>query len=353
MRAELGHAVSIALFALVTAAAAENVFQPGVRHVCVPNADHSGWDCGTVDKPPPGYRKPATTKADQAVVPSVNEAGPGPDQAGAPASGTDAPTQASRASPPPPPFLANPNRPLYPLPAPQRGRPATRPAVLIAPAPAQQPAPAAEVTSNNAAAQADPDIAATVATDAAPTTAPGGPTASAAPPAVQASVPQPVAVVTAPAPAAATFTAGPAKAEVAAGSDRGHAGATVRTQGAAVALRPGPGPGAARPLLAALPGARAFAALPADHYTLQLAGAASAAAFPELIERLAIDYRHCYVLHVDRDGGDWWLLVYGDFSDLAAARAAVSGLPRDPALAAVWPRRIGFLQAEFVPGSNG
>ncbi len=361
MRAELGHGVGIALFALVTAAAAENVFQPGVQHVCVPNTDHSGWDCGTVDKPPPGYRKPAATKADRAdppldqgtragaARPRGGEAAPTHTEAATDAQ--DEPAQTSRASPPPPPFLANPNRPRYPLPAPQRGRPATRPAVLIAPAPVQQPAPAAEVTTSTAAAQADPAAAATVAADAAPTSVPGGPKPSAAPPAVQASVPQPVAVVTAPAPTAATFTAGPAKPEVTATSDQDRAGATATTQRAAVAPRPGPGAG--RPLLAALPGARAFAALSADHYTLQLAGAASAAAFPELIERLAIDYQHCYVLHLDRDGGDWWLLVYGDFSDLAAARAAVSGLPRDPALAAVWPRRIGFLQAEFVPGGNG
>lgn len=115
-------------------------------------------------------------------------------------------------------------------------------------------------------------------------------------------------------------------------------------------LRPQTGP--ARALLAALPGARAFAQLRADHYTLQLAGAASASAFPELIGRLAIDPQRCYVLHVDRDGGDWWLLVLGDFADLTTARAAARDLPRDPALAALWPRRIGFLQAEFVTGSN-
>ena len=98
---------------------------------------------------------------------------------------------------------------------------------------------------------------------------------------------------------------------------------------------------------------RAFAALPASHFTLQLAGAASAAGFPELIERLAIDFRHCYVLKVDRDGGDWWLLVYGDFADLESARAAASALPQQALPQALWPRRVGFLQGEYRRGANG
>lgn len=377
MKPRLGHVFAIALLVLVTAARAENVFEPGVQHVCVPNTDRSGWDCGTADRPPPGYRKPDSARPDarsDAGDPAVQakrrkDPEPATDStASVPAQSE--PTQAPRSSPPPPPFLANPNRPLYPMPAPQRGRAGARSTVVATPPPpppaaeppatatapppsaAPQPATAVAAEASVAAARPDPATTVTIAASAEPVVLASDPAPAAVEDAVPAPVAEPAVVVVAPAPLAAPTSTSSTRPGVTGNGDTDTRVVATPKQTSSASTR-SPVSVSSRPLLAALPGARAFARLSADHYTLQLAGAASAEAFPELIARLAIDYRHCYVLHVEREGGDWWLLVYGDYTDLAAARAAASRLPRDPALAAMWPRRVGFLQAEFVPDSNG
>lgn len=51
-----------------------------------------------------------------------------------------------------------------------------------------------------------------------------------------------------------------------------------------------------------------------------------------------------YELHLRQNGSDSWLLVWGSFDDVGAARAARGELPVDAH--AGWPRRVAPLQAE-------
>ena len=57
-----------------------------------------------------------------------------------------------------------------------------------------------------------------------------------------------------------------------------------------------------------------------------------------------LQHGEIYALHSRQNGSDLWLLVWGSFDDLAAARAARAELPATAH--AGWPRRIAPLQAE-------
>jgi len=71
-----------------------------------------------------------------------------------------------------------------------------------------------------------------------------------------------------------------------------------------------------------------------------------------LLSTLGLAIEDCYLLRVERDGGDWWVLAYGNFLDANAARIAASQLPVVAGMAAVWPRRIGYLQGEYRPANH-
>lgn len=89
-----------------------------------------------------------------------------------------------------------------------------------------------------------------------------------------------------------------------------------------------------------------FLALPASDYVIELAHSANAADFAALRGSLQLPRGQLYELHLRRDSGDWWLLVWGSFDSVDAARAARAELPADAAINAGWPRRIGALQSE-------
>jgi septal ring-binding cell division protein DamX len=89
-----------------------------------------------------------------------------------------------------------------------------------------------------------------------------------------------------------------------------------------------------------------FLALPASDYVIELAHSANAADFAALRESLQLPRGQLYELHLRRDSGDWWLLVWGSFDSVDGARAARAELPADAAINAGWPRRIGALQSE-------
>jgi septal ring-binding cell division protein DamX len=93
-------------------------------------------------------------------------------------------------------------------------------------------------------------------------------------------------------------------------------------------------------------GNREFLALPASDYVIELAHSANAADFAALRASLQPTRGQLYELHLRRDNGDWWLLVWGSFDSVDAARGARAELPADAAINAGWPRRIGALQSE-------
>ena len=79
---------------------------------------------------------------------------------------------------------------------------------------------------------------------------------------------------------------------------------------------------------------------------MEIAHSANRAEIAALHANLHLPLGELYELHLMRDGGDWWLLVWGHFADIESARAARSDLPADAAVNAGWPRRVAPLQAE-------
>jgi len=77
------------------------VFEPGVQHVCVPTSDGEGWDCGTASAPPENYRAPTP---DAAAVETSTQSVPAE-----PAAAVTEPVDTEE-TPPPPVFLADPDR---------------------------------------------------------------------------------------------------------------------------------------------------------------------------------------------------------------------------------------------------
>ena len=93
-------------------------------------------------------------------------------------------------------------------------------------------------------------------------------------------------------------------------------------------------------------GNREFLALPGSGFVVELAHGADRGQLDALRDSLRPARGTLYTLHMLREGADWWLLVWGSFDSIEAARAARSELPGDAPLNAGWPRRIAPLQAE-------
>jgi len=80
--------------------------------------------------------------------------------------------------------------------------------------------------------------------------------------------------------------------------------------------------------------------LPGEQYVIELAHGADESA----LAGVALpDRGEVYKLHLQQNGADLWLLVWGSFPDVTAARAAraeiTQGTPG-------WPRRVAPLQTE-------
>ncbi len=385
-------ALLIVLVSLGIRAMAED-FKPGVQHICVPNAARDGWDCGTVDDPPKpavveeptreepapapppfladptrprsatNYRAepPATQPEPEAPVetapiveaevvpesPPVDETAPEPLPAtvieDAPVAETvpDAVPGTMESQPLPEPAIVEAESlpELQPAPAPTLATPEPTPAT---------PEPAEALPAENIVEQAPEPSVETVLETAAepePTPEPVVTHTSAAP-----ETSEPVTVEAMPEPEAES--ASEPVTETSAQSPpavQPESAPTPDSTARSVARAPAPQASSGKLYLASLQGARAFGKLPPAHFTLQLAHASSAEGFPELIQQMGIDFRQCYVLRVRRDGGDWWVLAYGSFEDVNAAKAALVDVRPAPGMTAVWPRRIGYLQGEYQP----
>lgn len=89
------------------AAKDDGVFEPGVRHVCVPAGGGDGWDCGTEDAPPANYQPPVEESAAEAAPNSEPAAVAQPEPMPEPEPDVEA---TAESAPAPPPFLADPMR---------------------------------------------------------------------------------------------------------------------------------------------------------------------------------------------------------------------------------------------------
>jgi septal ring-binding cell division protein DamX len=87
-----------------------------------------------------------------------------------------------------------------------------------------------------------------------------------------------------------------------------------------------------------------FLALPGNHYVVELAQGEREAEIAAARSNLHLPHGETYTLHLRQNGVDQWLLVWGSFDDVEAARSARADLPAT--LNAGWPRRIAPLQDE-------
>ncbi len=89
-----------------------------------------------------------------------------------------------------------------------------------------------------------------------------------------------------------------------------------------------------------------FLALPATSYVIELAHADSKAGLDAARAAAHPAHGNVYELHLQQNGIDAWLLLWGPFDDLEAARIARAELVAQGA-APGWPRRAGPLQTEL------
>jgi hypothetical protein len=94
-----------------------------------------------------------------------------------------------------------------------------------------------------------------------------------------------------------------------------------------------------------VPAGHDFLALPATQYVIELAHADSPAGLDAARTAAHPAHGEVYELHLSQNGNASWLLLWGPFADLPAARAARDELAAQGATPG-WPRRIGPLQTE-------
>lgn len=360
----------IAASLIASCAAIAEDFAPGVQHVCVPNATHDGWDCGTLDNPPPAPAIQGEVSAEPVAAPPPFlmdpglSAGASPYAAATPTTADEAEANAdaqrntaSEEVSQSEPLAESAASGAAPLPESESVDVATESSSISPPTPVEIAAdPEPEIESESAAIASEPlsplyhqhpdrprmteSASATSYAETAPTSQ--APMAAESVESPTISMPtndssEPVAQETLPEPDQPQAQQTEAMATVSAASsiDTDTPPSTETTPASAATLS-----------LGSLAGANEFAQLPAAQFTLQLAYSASAEAFTALIQQLGIDSQRCYVLRLKRDGGDWWVLAYGQFADVNLAKSALLQIRPVPGMKAVWPRRIGYLQAE-------
>ena len=287
-------------------------FEPGKKYNCVPTADRKGWDCSESGKaaqpraaaaaaapaaPPPAETPSAQASAPQPAAAS-QKSGALPDYlTNAAAHGSTPPQEVPQAEPPAPPpapaTVANPAAAEEHPTAPAPSAPASTETKTVPPPMAQQPARPPAPVSENA--------------EAAPAREPGR---------TRAPAPKPVA------PPAAEHASPPS---------------AVRAQPSAAGVQPA---------------VSDFLALPGDQFVVELARAQSASDIAAQRSALQPPRGKVYELHLRQNGTESWLLVWGAFDSVEAARAARDELAAQGSVTPGWPRRIGPLQAEARRGTS-
>lgn len=84
--------------------------------------------------------------------------------------------------------------------------------------------------------------------------------------------------------------------------------------------------------------------LPSDHFVIEMAHAASKSELDAVKTSTHVPNGDLYELHLRQNGADSWLLLWGSFDTIEAARAARNTISASATPG--WPRRIAPLQAE-------
>lgn len=88
---------------------------------------------------------------------------------------------------------------------------------------------------------------------------------------------------------------------------------------------------------------------PGTHFTLQLLGVRTESALRRYFARQALPSPVAY-FRTKYKGGDWYVLVQGEYASIEAARAAVDSLPAAVRKASPWPRSFASVQADLKKG---
>lgn len=179
------------------------------------------------------------------------------------------------------------------------------------------------------------------------TAQPSAPTAPELPPSAAASTPAPVTMPAVPSPSDAV-TAPPDTA-----ADRAATG-PVAQEAKEPAATPDATPPTARPTASRPPvnlpadvlGSDWLLERPAGHFTLQLLGVRSASSLRAYLRQHDIPAPVAY-FRTRYKGGDWYVIVQGDYPSTSAARAAVAELPADIRMSKPWPRTFANVHADI------
>ena len=81
---------------------------------------------------------------------------------------------------------------------------------------------------------------------------------------------------------------------------------------------------------------------PGSYFTLQLLGTREENTLRRFVSRHALDGAAYY--RTDHGGGDWFVLLYGEYGDRQAASEAIAALPPEVRENAPWPRTLDSVQ---------
>jgi DamX protein len=84
-----------------------------------------------------------------------------------------------------------------------------------------------------------------------------------------------------------------------------------------------------------------------SNYTLQLLGARQVESVRQFLQKYAGLGGKAIYFHTRHDGQDWYTVVYGVYSDKAAARRAIERLPAELKSSSPWVRSFASIHAEL------
>ena len=89
-----------------------------------------------------------------------------------------------------------------------------------------------------------------------------------------------------------------------------------------------------------------FMELAGDRFVVELAHAPRQSDLAAARDATHVSSGEFYEVHLRQNGADAWLLLWGTFDTIEAARSARSELAQSTGMAVGWPRRVAPLQAE-------
>ena len=89
-----------------------------------------------------------------------------------------------------------------------------------------------------------------------------------------------------------------------------------------------------------------FMELAGDHFVIELAHAPRQVDLAASRDAMKVPRGDLYEVHLRQNGADAWLLLWGTFDTIEAARSARSELAQGTSTTVGWPRRVAPLQAE-------